>query len=57
MDLEKSVWWRLKGGRAGEAKGPLPSGKRVGSREKKKVKVKVKESVKKYNPPTAVGWA
>ena len=40
MDLEKSVWWRLKGGRAGEAKGPLPSGKRVGSREKKKVKVK-----------------
>ena len=50
------MWWRLKGGRA-KRKGPLPSGKRVGSREKKKVKVKEKESVKKYNPPTAVGWA
>jgi len=48
----------LEPGRA-KRKGPLPSGKRVGSREKKKVKVKVKEkeSVKKYNPPTAVGWA
>jgi len=48
------VWWRLKGGRA-KRKGPLPSGKRVGSREKKKEKEK--ESVKKYNPPTAVEWA
>jgi hypothetical protein len=42
MDFGKSVWWRLKGGQA-KRKGPFPGGKRVGSWEKKKVKVKVKE--------------
>ena len=45
-----SVWsaW------ASEAKGPLPSGKRVGRREKKKAKVKEE---KKENPPSVGGWA
>jgi len=39
MDFGKSVWWGLEPGRA-KRQGPFPGGKRVGSREKKKTKLK-----------------